>query len=289
MVCNNSPEQFEKLGPFFDVVVVDAPCSGSGLFRKQKEAIMEWSLEHVEACSIRQKNILQSALLCLKEDGVLFYSTCSYSKAENEDVVDWLIKTHDMERLPLSVDPNWGIVEGKHGLRLYPHLSKSEGFFCSLLRKKNNSEAIRLKGNPLPQLSEKDKKALQDFVFFEDIKTIKRNEKIYQMNDLTLEFLRIAPKGFYFKKAGQCLGELKHDELVPDQELALSSHLPLQIRNVELDKATAISLLKKESIQMPEHQKGLVRFTYQNWGLAWGKILANRVNNYLPSALRILK
>lgn len=97
VVTNNDPSAFQKLEGYFDVVVVDAPCSGSGLFRKNEEAIDEWSLHNVQMCSRRQQKILADVLAALKENGVLIYSTCSYSKEEDEDISDWLVEEMEMK------------------------------------------------------------------------------------------------------------------------------------------------------------------------------------------------
>ncbi|RYZ18668.1 MAG: RsmB/NOP family class I SAM-dependent RNA methyltransferase, partial [Chitinophagaceae bacterium] len=98
-VTNNDPRAFQKLPGYFDTMVVDAPCSGSGLFRKDESAIDEWSLNNVELCSQRQQRILADALPALKEDGLLVYSTCSYSLKEDEEIMDWLVEEMAMENL----------------------------------------------------------------------------------------------------------------------------------------------------------------------------------------------
>ena len=93
VVTNNDPSDFSGLQGFFDLIVVDAPCSGSGLFRKNPSAIEEWSEENVDLCSQRQQRILADVWPALKPGGVLIYSTCSYSLAENEMIADWLSET----------------------------------------------------------------------------------------------------------------------------------------------------------------------------------------------------
>ncbi len=92
IVTNNDAKDFQRLPDYFDVIVVDAPCSGSGLFRKDPDAIREWSEQNVQLCSQRQQRILADVLPALKDDGVLIYSTCSYSQEEDEAIADWLIE-----------------------------------------------------------------------------------------------------------------------------------------------------------------------------------------------------
>ena len=117
----------------------------------------------------------------------------------------------------------------------------------------------------------------------------KKNEKFYLLNKFCLSFLHLPVQAFYFRKAGVCLGELKNTDLVREQELALSLYLSKTVQKAELNREVALAYLKKENFVLGETFKGLLCFTYQNHGIGWGKVLANRINNYLPQNLRILK
>jgi len=110
MVTNNDPSHFQSLPGYFDLLMIDAPCSGSGLFRRDPSAIEEWSESNVALCSQRQQRILADALPCLAENGILIYSTCSYSAAEDEEICDWLVEEMEMECIALTIQPDWGIV-----------------------------------------------------------------------------------------------------------------------------------------------------------------------------------
>ena len=103
VVTNNDPKDFSKLKGLFDVVVIDAPCSGSGLFRRDADAIKEWSEDNVQLCSQRQQRIIADTWNCLKEDAVLIYSTCSYSSSEDEDILDWMMEKWKVESIKLKV------------------------------------------------------------------------------------------------------------------------------------------------------------------------------------------
>ena len=111
VVTNNDPSAFSKLHGLFDVIIIDAPCSGSGLFRRDAEAIKEWSIDNVNLCNQRQQRILADAWNCLKEDGVLIYSTCSYSAEEDEVILDWMNERFKVEGLRLKVEDEWNIDE----------------------------------------------------------------------------------------------------------------------------------------------------------------------------------
>src|SRR6185369_12409934 len=117
VVTNNDPRDFVRLENYFDVIVVDAPCSGSGLFRRDEEAIAQWSENNVQLCSQRQKRILADVWPALKKDGILIYSTCSYSKEEDEEISDWLKKELIINNKELIIDPGWGIVSSSGAYR----------------------------------------------------------------------------------------------------------------------------------------------------------------------------
>src|SRR5215204_1914653 len=152
VVTNNDPQNFSRLEGFFDVLVVDAPCSGSGLFRRDAEAINEWSEQNVLLCCGRQKRIIADAFACLKEGGVLIYSTCSFSKEEDEDIADWLVQELKMKNERLKVEDLWGIVEtesektGSFGYRFFPDKTKGEGFYLACFIKTTGSDEINYRG-----------------------------------------------------------------------------------------------------------------------------------------------
>jgi 16S rRNA C967 or C1407 C5-methylase (RsmB/RsmF family) len=135
VVTNNDPRDFARLENYFDVIVVDAPCSGSGLFRRDEEAIGEWSENNVQLCSQRQQRILADVWPALKKEGVLIYSTCSYSKEEDEEIVEWMNEELSIVNCQLSIDKNWKIVESTGGYRFWPDKVKGEGFFITCVKK----------------------------------------------------------------------------------------------------------------------------------------------------------
>ncbi|RYY42786.1 MAG: RsmB/NOP family class I SAM-dependent RNA methyltransferase, partial [Chitinophagaceae bacterium] len=149
IVTNNDPKDFKRLPSFFDCIVVDAPCSGSGLFRKDADAVAEWSLNNVALCSQRQQRILADVMNALKPGGILVYSTCSYSTDEDEFISDWLADNHAVQSLRLQLREDWNIVETtseKHnnfGYRFYPDKLKGEGFFIAVFKKQGEISVPR--------------------------------------------------------------------------------------------------------------------------------------------------
>ena len=152
LVTNCDPHQFQHLEGYFDLIVLDAPCSGEGLFRKDKNAMDEWSVNNVELCAQRQQRIIADVWPALKENGVLIYSTCTYNEKENEANLAWLESQHGCEFIPLTLNTDWGIEEVKKdrviGYRFYPHKVKGEGFFLSAVRKTEACGKIIIKSKP---------------------------------------------------------------------------------------------------------------------------------------------
>ena len=290
LITNNDTQKFSELNSFFDALIIDAPCSGSGLFRKQPDAIEHWSEDNVNACSVRQKKILGDLIPTLKENGVLVYSTCSYSFEENEEIVEWMQKEFALEYVALPIKKEWGIVETTGGYRFYPHLTKSEGFFCAVLRKTGEEQdASKLKRRINPEISAIESSILEPFIDKSNKIIIKKNNLFHLLNQETLNFLLSFEKQFYFKKAGVVMGEIKGKDMVPNHELALSNALSKDITKLDLSLEQAIKYLRKENFIPESSLTGLVLVTYKNKGLGWAKILPNRINNYFPNELRILK
>ncbi|MBK8556560.1 MAG: hypothetical protein IPL65_12690 [Lewinellaceae bacterium] len=134
-VTSADADAFNALEDWFDVVVVDAPCSGEGLFRKDHAAIREWSLPHVETCALRQQRILPGAVNALAPGGVLLYSTCTYNRLENEDNVAWLCQTFDLEPVSIDIPASWGVHAAREPTAFSPSFGR-RGFFLSILRKR---------------------------------------------------------------------------------------------------------------------------------------------------------
>jgi NOL1/NOP2/sun family putative RNA methylase len=294
VVTNNDPRDFSKLKGYFDVIVVDAPCSGSGLFRRDEEAIDEWSENNVMLCSQRQQRILADALPALKEGGVLIYSTCSYSQKEDEDIADWLTDEFAMTNIPLNVKEEWNITEvltasGNRGYRFWPHLVKGEGFFLAAF-KLNTGDNYKNKNRLITKPATKQLLPLiSSWARSANNELIQVNDKIYAWPltlfddfDLLLQHLRII-------YSGTLLGELAHKKLIPDHALAMSTMLAETIACTELELSQAIAYLQKNVIEIPGSTPGWQLAAYNEHPLGWMNVLPNRINNYYPKELRILK
>lgn len=293
VVTNNDPQDFARLEGFFDVIVVDAPCSGEGLFRKEPESVNEWSPENVNLCASRQKRILADVWPALKENGILIYSTCTYNDFENEDNMKWLSENHDIEFLPLSFDEAWGIVESQagnvFGYRFFPHRVKGEGFFISALRKKEKTRENFKAKKTLTPASKKIKEGLsgwinhaEAFEFFQhqDFVFIFPYEKINE-----LEFVK---QNLKFVQAGTTLAVTKHDKLIPEHGSAMSVFLNQEkFDSVELEPEQAIQYLRRETFEWSDRPKGFQLMNHQEIPLGWINSLGNRFNNLYPIDWRI--
>jgi NOL1/NOP2/fmu family ribosome biogenesis protein len=297
-VTNNDPKDFGKLKGFFDIIIVDAPCSGSGMFRKDPDAMNEWSEANVNLCQQRQERILADAYPALKEDGYLIYSTCSYSVEENEDVLDWLCNEFDLESIRIPIEKDWRIVESQSlahqawGYRFYPDKVKGEGLFAACLKKKDESGETRLyknKNQPKPNYKEIDllKPHINDvdrYFYF------KVGEDWLAIDRIHRDSLETLQQYLYIKKSGVRIGKLAGKELIPDHELALSLLVNKdKFLQRELTKDQAIQYLRRDNITgIDTNEKGWSLMTYEGHALGWAKLLPNRINNYYPKEIRIL-
>lgn len=297
VVTNNEPAHFKRLPHFFDLLVVDAPCSGSGLFRKDPEAIHEWSLNSVVLCSQRQQKIIAAVMDSLKPGAVFIYSTCSYSKEENEDIADWIMQEFDVISIPLKHDNSQGIVETvsaaekAFGYRFYPDKVKGEGFFIASFKKQPHlmeTKEIKAKSKPA-FISSIEMLILKNYVQDPSkFAFIKWQDEVLAIPASMLDALLLLQAVLYIKKAGIKMGKIIRDELIPHHEWALCPLASAAIPKIELNIESALQYLRRKDIVIKSDIKGWAILTYCNLPLGLIKILPARVNNYYPKEWRIL-
>ncbi len=296
IITNNNPEHFKQLEGFFDVIVVDAPCSGSGLFRKDPKAIEEWSLQNVAHCSVRQENILAAILPCLKEGGILVYSTCSYSTMENEGIADWLIHNQPLQSLNIPLPEAWNIVAtqspeaGATGFRFYPHLLQGEGFYIAAFQKIGEVESLPRKENILPKPTRSELEQLSAYIGFANTyQYFKQHDAIRILPEMHDKFLAQLAKQLYIKKAGVELGVFKGKDFIPSHEWAVSILNKDKYPTTELDLNQSLQFLRRKEWSGDDLPKGWTLACFQGLPIGWIKVLPNRINNYYPAEWRILK
>lgn len=289
VVTNNDPEDFQRLTGFFDLMVVDAPCSGEGLFRKDPDAMKEWSLDNTNLCSLRQQRILHDIWPALKEDGLIVYSTCTYNPEENANNLRKFLEEHDAEIFPLKFDKAWGIEELSIGYQCFPHQVQGEGFYIAVLRKKEALPGARLRVTK--NVFHKPVKLLADYQQW----VVPADQTFLQFKDyllalpasltIEMEFLASLLK---IVSAGTTVGTVKHTKLIPDHALALSIYLNKEsFPSIEVEKEEAIAYLRKDVFWKEGLTKGFSRIDYKGFTIGWVNVLDNRLNNLYPAEWRI--
>ena len=294
IVSNNDPKDFARLENYFDVIVIDAPCSGSGLFRREPEAMEEWSEDNVALCSQRQQRILADVLPALKAGGILIYSTCSYSLAEDEAISDWLVQSCQMEPLMIPVQKEWGIFQALSpaakapGYRFMPHLVKGEGLFLAAFRKTEGHSQFDY---GRPKSGKIDKQVLQQA---EKLLTLPGGLMIHEtaagwvaQSELFRADMQALSNALRLKKTGVLLGKPGKNEWIPEHELALCTTLQRNWPELELNLEDARHFLRRDPVEIDGSAKGWHLITHRKVPLGWAKLLPNRMNNYYPQDWRL--
>ncbi|RIJ41650.1 methyltransferase RsmF C-terminal domain-like protein [Pontibacter oryzae] len=298
LVTSNDPRDFSRLPDFFDVMVVDAPCSGEGMFRKDPQAVVEWSEENVKLCAQRQQRILMDVWDALKPGGLLIYSTCTWNEQENEENIAWLAQQEGAESINLQFDPSWGVeqteLQGVKGYRFYPHRVQGEGFFMAVMRKQGDAEEVihgksRKKKYKLTPAGKKEKTLVENWLEQPEQYTfLQYGEVISALPENLFEAADEVYQNLYVLYAGIELAEVKGKKLKPLQGLALSQHLnkdAFEVADLNLDQA--LRYLRKEDINLGTNGNDWLLLQYNGLPLGWAKQIGNRMNNYYPKEWRI--
>ena len=302
---------------FFNAIQVDAPCSGEGMFRKLPEAIEQWSMENVAICAARQKEILDNAAVMLKPGGVIVYSTCTFSKEENEDVIEYFLERH----------PDFTLEEME---RFWPHKVDGEGHFVAKLvrrgsvnelgadydvcedscnkvedtglkvdrKTKKNKNSKNRKNETKPALTKENMKLLSEFLdetISEDVAAWIKNsrlvmfgEQLYRLPDMEVDI-----KGLKVQRAGLHIGEFKKQRFEPSHSLALALKISEAKNVVKLtcDNPQTIGFFNGQSVVLSDEQtaeckKGWALVCVDGYTAGWGKVNGTQVKNHYPKGLR---
>ena len=288
IITQNKPEDFALLENYFDVILVDAPCSGEGLFRKDKNAVEEWSEKNVTMCATRQQDILRHASACLKPGGCMIYSTCTYEPVENDDNVAALNQL-GLQNVTIDIAAYPGIVKTKYGCQFYPHKIKGEGFYIAALIKQGTANNI---SSPPPSSKKASilNKAFEAHLLSPGCFTeFKKNDFIFAIPTFMLQDFSILEKRLYIRNTGILMGSMKGNDFLPAHDLALSNEVQKEIQAVELTEEEAIIYLRGETPKLNSELRGWTLARYQVLNLGWMKLMPGRLNNYFPKDWRILK
>ena len=283
---------------FFDLVVVDAPCSGEGMFRKSEEARAEWTPEAPRLCAERQREILRSAYGMLRPGGRLLYSTCTWSVEENAEIALWLLSEFPELRIipvreELRLATSDGIPLGGHRelcqtRRCYPHVTEGEGQYVSLFKKSENAPNMTTKVSKSSESPPNKEETAAILAFFRDTLTEAPDAKIIKLGENLLVKMHDCPlpeRGLFM--GGVLLGEVRRGILHPSHQLfcALGG---LFKRKIELsgDPMGLRKYLDGEEIEVGESGSGWCVVTYLGAPLGGGKISGGRMKNHYPKGLR---
>lgn len=302
VVTHNDPEHFSPLDGFFDLVLVDAPCSGEGMFRKDPQARAEWSPENVLLCSARQKRIVDTAGELVKGGGYFLYATCTFNEKENEEILRFLTEEFAFEPVRIPLDSSWGIVETEvntedgtfYGYRFFPHKVAGEGFFITALRRPEGAYTQlapsnkEFKHHSLKRVGEKESVELDKEVGGNGTgKFYLLQETYFRMQgDYNRELEKLA-QVLSVRYFGVELGKKHKKEWIPSHEWALSILPKNGFPQQELTQEEALAFLRKKDQSYTNLPLGWVLLTYKKLSLGWVKNLGNRVNNYYPKEWRI--
>ena len=302
---------------FFNAIQVDAPCSGEGMFRKLPEAIEQWSMENVAICAARQKEILDNAAVMLKPGGVIVYSTCTFSKEENENVIEYFLERH----------PDFTLEEME---RFWPHKVDGEGHFVAKLvrrgsvnelgadydvcedscnkvedtglkadRKTQKSKNSKNRKNETkPALTKENMKLLSEFLdetisedmaaWIKNSRLVMFGEQLYRLPDMEVDI-----KGLKVQRAGLHIGEFKKQRFEPSHSLALALKLSEAKNVVKLtwDDPQTTGFFNGQSVMLSDEQtaeckKGWALVCVDGYTAGWGKVNGTQVKNHYPKGLR---
>ncbi|MFI3304625.1 MAG: rRNA cytosine-C5-methylase [Rikenellaceae bacterium] len=303
VVVNGDASQLTKFEAMYDVVAVDAPCSGEGMFRKSSGARDEWSTGVVSMCAERQCDILQSAWRSLKPGGILIYSTCTFNRVENEEMVAQFEEWTDGEVArfdDVEVGDEWGVVKSDVGsfqtFRFMPHRTKGEGFFAAVARKSYDT------GGRVRQ--PKSRKAIFTSLSRVDLAECARwveqpermsfygvGDTVYAYYNAHLDMIKRLAESLTVIYSGVALGQIFKSKLSPDGALALFVGLNREAVSVaQLDREDAINYLKKMDVASDRFDEGLNLVTDESgYALGFVKRIGARVNNRYINSMRIIK
>ncbi|NYE58740.1 RsmB/NOP family class I SAM-dependent RNA methyltransferase [Carboxydothermus ferrireducens] len=295
LVLNESPPNLEeKFEAYFDRILVDAPCSGEGMFRKNPKAIDEWSIEHVLGCSVRQKKLLTTAAKLLKEGGVMVYSTCTFNPEENERVVAWFLKQNPNFALE-SIEikgvspgvPEWAEsnLELQKTFRIWPFKQKGEGHFAARMVKlfdDGKKTHLPRKGKPKRKKAnmEEFSKFWQEYFTVPEPEVVFKGEKLFLMPQSLPDI-----NGLKVVCAGRELGEIKKGRFVPSQTLAFSLLSKKFTRALELPGELLRAFIKGESFSVP-WAEGWYLICDNGVALGFGYVKKGIFKNQLAKNLR---
>ena len=292
IISQSDPSAFSRLPGFFDIILVDAPCSGEGMFR-DPVARKEWSEDNAALCSVRQKRILMDVWPALRDGGILVYSTCTFNPDENENNIKWLTGKQETEPVKLDVSGFEGITEIEHsgifGYGFYPGKIRGEGLFIAVMRKKGNCGETSVKsrkGND-HKISREEKAMSGKWTNFPEERLIKLGDDILA-TACTPDDLQTLSGAIKIIGAGTRIFTVKKNNFLPSHDIASSVRLKKnQFPSNDIGLSDALSYLRRDNFNLKLDERGWNLVTYKGINLGFVNNIGSRFNNYYPVEWRI--
>jgi 16S rRNA C967 or C1407 C5-methylase (RsmB/RsmF family)/NOL1/NOP2/fmu family ribosome biogenesis protein len=302
VVSRGDTSKISALHGFFDIIAADVPCSGEGMMRKDAEAAAQWSPALVAECAARQRQIVDNLWPALRPGGYMIYSTCTFNRDEDEDIVDYIVSEYGAHSVSIpALDEHPEIAPAIFGdsrcYRFIPGRTRGEGLFVCVLQKPEDAEVGKPKKSK--QRDSKPKTALTPdhiklakswLVGDYDFRLAADGESLYAVPKDIQDAVTTLSAALDVVDLCLCVGRIKGRDLIPSQQLALSLALNRSaFARVDVDYVTALTYLRRETIPAPEGApRGFNLLYFDNVPLGFVKNLGNRVNNLYPTQWRIL-
>lgn len=296
VVTSDDPKAFASLPGFFDVILADVPCSGEGMFRKDEEAVKQWSEDNVALCQARQKRIVADMWPALAQGGVFIYSTCTFNRKENDENVRWIAE--ELGADPITEDntlPDMpGVLKTAMGYSLVPGFVEGEGQYCAALVKTSEvsssyfAPVSKRRGVPVSK-GKKDEFPKSIYGLFDrKVYLAVKGEKIIAVPEYLKDDLIMLEGVLHVVASGCAAGMVKGKDFVPDADLALSLMLSSEAyQTVGVDRETALAFLHRDAVVLPEAERGYVILRYEGANIGFVKNIGSRCNNLHPQSRRI--
>ena len=299
--CNES-QHVAAFEEWFDVVAVDAPCSGEGMFRKMEEARSEWREGAAEVCAERQRQIVANAWRTLRRGGILIYSTCTFNRTEDEDVVRWIVEQWGDELEPVAEVkclPEWGIDSSGVGafqtFHFYPDRARGEGFFVAVARKRGETArrraSVKARRSVFTAVDNRSTVELSRWLRHAEQMTFRgAGDMIYGYRAETFDDVKSLSESLSVVYSGVAMGQIFKGALRPDHALSLFVDLDMErVPWAEVSRDEALAYLRRTDISAAGFEQGINAVVCDGLPIGFVKRIGARCNNMYPKDLRIIK
>lgn len=292
VVTRGDTRRYSKLKNVFDIIIVDAPCSGEGMMRKDTDAVAQWSPSLIESCAERQREIVDNLWGALKPGGFMIYSTCTFNITEDEEIARHITDTHEATTVAVSTFPGItpSMVEGIDAFRFLPGWTRGEGLFVTVIQKPGTDKETREDKTSSKRNNKEVLPAACKNLIPRGLQPLVKGDEVYAIDPAWSSLITKITSAADCIMPGLEVATIKGRDVIPAHALALAtlSEKP-EFPTVEVDRNTALEYLRRNAIQLPDGSpRGPVIITHEGHPLGWVKNLGNRSNNLYPKEWRVL-